>query len=170
MKISADGEIKSIVEALRHIKEPCQVTIFSNSTAVVKGISDRVEQKQQEEPTGKSNKSKGGEPLWDELLRLCEEQLVRAELVEGQDMNEKMEHDTGLALLLGYEEASKFLRSTQNWNRLFRRMICWRQKCTLLGAPLGRRQEHGWWPPAGRDSRPSGWASTERRGHVQTER
>lgn len=95
-----DIETKSVVEPLRAIEEPCQVTILSNSTNIVNAINAGCPMLEQEQHSTMQPNPPDEHPTLCsfDLCSLCEKHQVRAELVEGQDMWRK-KNQGELALL-----------------------------------------------------------------------
>ena len=73
-------EMKSVIEPLRALSQPCQVKIFTNSTYIVNGFELEWPKLSRENSLADCN-----EDLWRELFSLCEEHEVTFELVGDDD-------------------------------------------------------------------------------------
>jgi ribonuclease HI len=77
-------EIYAAIAGLEALKEPCRVTLFSDSQYLVYAIQKGWARKWQANGWRRSNKEKAINPdLWEKLLRLCEIHDVRLEWVRG---------------------------------------------------------------------------------------
>lgn len=98
-------ELKGVIEGLKALKEPCQVTIVSDSSYVVRGINEWLE------GWVKRNFSKVKNPeLWHEFLEVSKTHIVKGVWVRGHDGHPENERCDQLAK----QEAEKFKQGMQN--------------------------------------------------------
>lgn len=77
-------ELISVIEALKLLKEPCEVELYSDSQYVVNALSQGWAKRWRENGWMRNKKEKALNPeLWDELLKLCEIHTVRPNWVKG---------------------------------------------------------------------------------------
>lgn len=98
-------ELKGVIEGLKALKEPCRVTIVSDSSYVVRGINEWLE------GWIKRNFSKVKNPeLWHEFLEVSKAHIVKGVWVRGHDGHPENERCDQLAK----QEAEKFKQGMQN--------------------------------------------------------
>ena len=79
-------ELTAVIKALSLLKEPCTVTLTTDSRYVSQGISQHWAQSWKDKGWRKSDGSKAlNTDLWEELLRLCEIHDVSFEWVKGHN-------------------------------------------------------------------------------------
>ena len=77
-------ELTSVIEAIRRLKEPCEITLTSDSKYVIDGLSKGWASSWRARGWKKSDGSKALNPdLWDELLNLCERHTISYVWVKG---------------------------------------------------------------------------------------
>ena len=77
-------ELTAVISALKLLKEPCKVTVTTDSKYVSDGITKGWAASWKAHGWKKSDKSPALNPeLWDELLALCETHTVSFEWVKG---------------------------------------------------------------------------------------
>lgn len=77
-------ELSAVIEALKILKEPCSVTLYSDSQYVCNGISKGWAKGWKKNGWRKSDKSPALNPeLWDELLNLIEPHQLNVVWVKG---------------------------------------------------------------------------------------
>ena len=92
-------ELRGVIEGLKALKEPCNVTIVSDSSYVIKGINEWLE------GWVKRNFAKVKNPdLWREYLTVSAPHRIRGEWVRGHDGHPENEQCDQIAR----EEAEKF--------------------------------------------------------------
>jgi ribonuclease HI len=105
-------ELTAVITALQSLKEPCRVTIHSDSEYVVNGISKGWARGWRAKGWRRSGKAVPNWELWRRLLELCEYHDVRFQWVEGHAghvENERCDElavdacNGNLAIDLGYE-------------------------------------------------------------------
>ena len=98
-------ELLGVIEGLRALKEPCNVTIISDSSYVIKGINEWLE------GWVKRNFAKVKNPdLWLEYLEVSTPHRIRGEWVRGHDGHPENERCDQIAR----EEAEKFKQGLSN--------------------------------------------------------
>ena len=108
-------EIFAAIAGLEALKEPCRVTLVSDSQYLVYAIQKGWARKWKANRWMRNNKEKAVNPdLWDRLLRLCDTHEVRFEWVRGHaghpenercdQMAKAAAHQTGLPEDTGYLE------------------------------------------------------------------
>lgn len=98
-------EIMAVIEALKALKEPCEVTLTSDSQYVCNAIEKGWAKKWKQNNWIKSDKSKAKNPeLWDELLSLLEIHKVTVNWVRGHNGHPENERCDKLAVA----QAKKF--------------------------------------------------------------
>jgi ribonuclease HI len=114
-------EIYAAIIGLEAIKEPCQVTVYSDSQYLVNAIQKGWASRWRANGWRRSHKEKAINPdLWERLLKLCKIHKVRFEWVRGhagQRENERCDQLAGkaacsshLAIDEGYEKESPYSR------------------------------------------------------------
>lgn len=79
-------ELTAAIRGLQALKEPCDVTLFSDSQYVVNGISKGWARRWKSKGWIKSDKSRAENvDLWDDLLNLCDTHTVRFEWIRGHN-------------------------------------------------------------------------------------
>ena len=77
-------ELSAVIEALKLLKEPCEVTLYSDSQYVCNAISKGWAKKRKQNGWKRSGKEPALNPeLWDELLTLLEKHKVDVSWVKG---------------------------------------------------------------------------------------
>jgi ribonuclease HI len=76
-------ELTAAIKALEALKEPCFVTLFSDSEYVVKGMAKGWARSWRAKGWRRSGKTVPNWELWHQLLELCERHHVDARWVEG---------------------------------------------------------------------------------------
>ena len=114
-------EIYAAIKGLEAIREPCRVTLYSDSQYLVNAIQKGWAKRWQANGWRRSKREKALNPdLWERLLSLCEVHKVRFEWVRGhagQMENERCDRLAGeaarsshLAVDEGYEKESPYRR------------------------------------------------------------
>jgi ribonuclease HI len=116
-------EITAVIKALEALKEPCTVTLFSDSEYVVKGVSKGWARAWRARAWRRSGKTVPNWELWNRLLELCELHRVDVRWVEGHAghvENERCDRlavfasgGSDLAVDVGYEQPPPPARSNQ---------------------------------------------------------
>lgn len=92
-------ELLAVIEGLRALQEPCDVTVFSDSQYVVNGMTKGWAKKWER---NNWKLASGGKALnqdhWEPLLRLCERHRVTLRWVRGHAGNRENERADKLAL------------------------------------------------------------------------
>ena len=79
-------ELTAAIRGLQALKEPCAVTLFSDSQYVVNGITKGWARKWKSNGWIKSDKRPAENiDLWEDLLNLCETHTVRFEWIRGHN-------------------------------------------------------------------------------------
>ena len=77
-------ELSAVIEAFKRLKEPCDITLYSDSQYVCNGISKGWAKSWKKNGWRKSDKSPALNPeLWDELLTLIEPHQLTVVWVKG---------------------------------------------------------------------------------------
>ena len=77
-------ELLAAITGLRALKEPCEVTLYSDSQYLINGITKGWAQNWKKNGWRRGNKEPALNPeLWDELLTLCARHKVHFEWVRG---------------------------------------------------------------------------------------
>lgn len=98
-------ELLGVIEGLRALKEPCDVTIISDSSYVIKGINEWLE------GWIKRNFAKVKNPdLWQEYLRVSQPHQIHGVWVRGHNGHPENERCDVIAK----EEAEKFKKGLKN--------------------------------------------------------
>lgn len=98
-------ELLGVIEGLRALKEPCDVTIISDSSYVIKGINEWLE------GWVKRNFAKVKNPdLWQEYLRVSQPHQIHGVWVRGHNGHPENERCDVIAK----EEAEKFKKGIQS--------------------------------------------------------
>jgi len=79
-------ELKAVIEALKALKSPCEITVYSDSTYVVKGINEWLENW-----IKKDFKKVKNEDLWKEFVALSEGHKIKCIWVKGHNGHEENE-------------------------------------------------------------------------------
>ena len=99
-------ELTGVIRALEALKEPCDVTLYSDSKYVVEAMSQGWARSWQARGWKRSSGSQAKNPeLWERLISLCETHRVRWMWVKGHGENETNRRCDALAV----EESRKFL-------------------------------------------------------------
>lgn len=92
-------ELMAAITGLRALKEPCTVTLYSDSQYVVNGITKNWAKKWRANGWRRSNKEPALNPeLWDELLNLCDRHQVTFQWVRGHNGHSENERCDRLAV------------------------------------------------------------------------
>lgn len=98
-------ELTAVIEALSALKEPCRVTLYSDSKYVIDGLSKGWAKSWKKNGWKKSDKSPALNPeLWDRLLDLCDYHTLEYVWIKGHDGHPENERCDTLATT----EADKF--------------------------------------------------------------
>ena len=98
-------ELLGVIEGLRALKEPCDVTIISDSSYVIKGINEWLE------GWVKRNFAKVKNPdLWQEYIRVAKPHQINGVWVRGHNGHPENERCD----LIAKEEAEKFKKGLNN--------------------------------------------------------
>ncbi len=82
-------ELLGVIDALALLREPCDVTLYSDSQYVVNALTKGWAKSWKKNGWRRSNKEPAQNPdLWEKLLTLCEEHTVRCIWVKGHADNE----------------------------------------------------------------------------------
>ncbi|MBR4703287.1 MAG: ribonuclease HI [Oscillospiraceae bacterium] len=99
-------ELTAVIRALEALKEPCDVTLYSDSKYVVEAMSQGWAKDWQARNWKRSSGGQAKNPeLWERLLSLARTHRVRWEWVRGHAENEQNRRCDALAV----EESRKFL-------------------------------------------------------------
>lgn len=97
-------ELTGVIEALSALREPCRVSLFTDSRYVVDGIEKGWAKKWRENGWMRNKKEKALNPeLWEKLLELIEKHEVTFNWVKGHASNEKNNRCDQLAVLKSKE-------------------------------------------------------------------
>lgn len=91
-------EMMAVIKALEALKEPCQVTVVSDSEYVVNGITKGWAKGWRAKGWRRSGKTVPNWELWKLLLELCDYHHVRFEWVRGHDGHVENERCDELAV------------------------------------------------------------------------
>lgn len=92
-------ELTGVIEALKCLKEPCEVTLTTDSKYVADGLSKGWARSWQKNGWIKSDKKPALNPdLWEELLRLCDIHRVEVKWVKGHAAHPENERCDTLAV------------------------------------------------------------------------
>ena len=117
-------ELTAAIRGLQALKEPCEVSLFSDSQYVVNGIMKGWARRWRSNQWRRSNKEPAeNADLWEELLQLCEKHKVRFEWVRGHSghpENERCDELAVQAYQLGpLKEDVGYITSLQNVKGMF---------------------------------------------------
>lgn len=84
-------ELKGALNALKALKEPCAVELFTDSSYVVKGINEWLEKWQKNSWKNSEKKPVKNKELWQELLEELKRHEVKAIWLKGHAGDEKNE-------------------------------------------------------------------------------
>ncbi len=76
-------ELTAVVEALKALKEPCEVNLYSDSSYVLKGISEWLENWAKNNWKNASNKEIANKELWQNLYQLLKTHKVKTHWIKG---------------------------------------------------------------------------------------
>ena len=100
-------ELISVIEALKLLKEPCEVALYSDSQYVVNALSQGWAKRWRDNGWMRNKKEKALNPeLWDKLLKLCEIHEVHPNWVKGHAGHPENERCDALAV----EQAKRFMK------------------------------------------------------------
>lgn len=92
-------ELSAVIEALKLLKEPCRVTLYSDSQYVCNAIKLGWAKKWRANGWMRNKKEPALNPeLWDELLKLCEKHTVEVVWVKGHAGHPENERCDALAV------------------------------------------------------------------------
>lgn len=92
-------ELTGAIEALKLLKEPCEVTLTTDSKYVADGLSKGWAKKWKANGWRKADKKPALNPeLWDELLKLCDIHRVKVNWVKGHASHPENERCDTLAV------------------------------------------------------------------------
>ena len=101
-------ELLAAITGLRALKEPCDVTLYSDSQYLVNGMTKGWAVKWKANGWKRSNKEPAINPeLWDELLTLCAHHQVHFEWVRGHAGHPENERCDQLAVAAAAKAAQK---------------------------------------------------------------
>lgn len=87
-------ELNAAIQALKILKEPCSVEIFTDSTYVKDGITKWIENWQKNNWKNSSNKPVKNKELWEQLLKESRRHNIKWHWVEGHaghEFNERVD-------------------------------------------------------------------------------
>ncbi|KGI56283.1 ribonuclease HI [Campylobacter sp. MIT 97-5078] len=90
-------ELQAIIEALKALKEPCEIDLFTDSNLMVKSINEWLECWIKKDFKGKKNVM-----LWKEYLTLAKDHKIKAFWIKahnGHKFNERCDHLARMAAL-----------------------------------------------------------------------
>lgn len=91
-------ELTAVIEALKILKEPCIVDLYSDSKYVIDGLSKGWAANWRKNGWKKSDKSPALNPeLWEELLSLCEKHEMHYHWIKGHDGHPENERCDAMA-------------------------------------------------------------------------
>ncbi len=97
-------ELTGVISALSALREPCRVTLYTDSRYVVDGIEKGWAEKWRENGWMRNKKDKALNPeLWEELLELTKKHEVTFVWVKGHAENEKNNRCDELAVIKAKE-------------------------------------------------------------------
>lgn len=100
-------ELTAAIEALKALKEPCVVSLFSDSKYLCNGINLHWAESWRKRGWKKSDSTEPKNiPLWEELLELTEKHTVSFQWVKGHDGNEYNERCDELATTAAAKQIS----------------------------------------------------------------
>lgn len=100
-------ELTAAIEALKALKEPCVVSLFSDSKYLCNGINLHWAESWRKRGWKKSDGTEPKNiPLWEELLELTEKHTVSFQWVKGHDGNEYNERCDELATTAAAKQIS----------------------------------------------------------------
>jgi ribonuclease HI len=77
-------ELVAVIEALRALKYPCSVTVYSDARYVVDGVMNGTMRRWRQTGWRRGERERvPNADLWEELLRLCEQHEVQLTWIEG---------------------------------------------------------------------------------------
>jgi ribonuclease HI len=79
-------ELTAVIEALKALKEPCEVNLYSDSTYVLKGISEWLKNWQKREFKNVKNKE-----LWQEFLKISKPHKINVFWIKGHSGHKENE-------------------------------------------------------------------------------
>ncbi len=97
-------EIKAVLEALKALKEPCEVDLYTDSNYVAKAIKEWIYKWSKNEWKGSSKKEIAHKDMWQEIYRLLNIHRVKPIWVKAHSGHKENE----ICDRIAKEEASKF--------------------------------------------------------------
>lgn len=92
-------ELTAVIEALRALKEPCEVELYSDSKYVIDALEKRWAYGWRERGWRKADKKSARNPdLWEQLLELTEQHRMHYHWVKGHAENEYNERCDAMAV------------------------------------------------------------------------
>jgi ribonuclease HI len=79
-------ELKAVIEALKLLKEPCIINLYSDSTYVLKGIEEWLENW-----VAKNFKNVKNKEMWQELYRLKQTHIINTNWIKGHSGHKENE-------------------------------------------------------------------------------
>ncbi|MEO8458747.1 MAG: ribonuclease HI [Chloroflexota bacterium] len=114
-------ELLAAIVALKALKEPCQVTIFSDSQYVIKGIEEGWAESWRQRGWRRKKGTALNADLWQQLLDLCDKHEVTFKWVKGHagiPENERCDHLATDAAANSATERDEVYESTTSLERL----------------------------------------------------
>ncbi|MDP4109054.1 MAG: ribonuclease HI [Bacillota bacterium] len=101
-------ELKAVIESLKTLKEPCGVTLYSDSNYVVRAVKEGWALKWRENGWMRNKKEKAlNSDLWEELLKLLEVHKTEFVWVRGHAENEFNNRCDALAVAASKQAGKK---------------------------------------------------------------
>ena len=90
-------EVKAVIEALKSLKEPCQITLYSDSQYVVRGMTEWVPNWEAQGWRTAAKKPVANQELWQELVEQAKRHQIRYQWVKGHAGHPENERCDALA-------------------------------------------------------------------------
>ena len=90
-------EMTAVIEALRTLKKPCNLLVISDSTYVIKGMTEWINSWIKKGWINSQKKQVLNRDLWEEMLRLSENHQIKWEWVKGHHGHKENERCDELA-------------------------------------------------------------------------
>lgn len=84
-------ELTAIIKALRELKRPCEVHVFTDSSYVVKGMKEWTVKWQKNGWKNSAKKPVANKDLWEELIRLSSQHRIKWEWIKGHNSHPENE-------------------------------------------------------------------------------
>ena len=91
------GELLSVINALKKVNEPCNVTIYTSSGYVYTGVNCYMAKWAENEWTRSKGRPLANAELWQNLYALCEKHNVTVMLLRNKTVNKYTSHLVELA-------------------------------------------------------------------------